>query len=351
MTRMNTSNNLWFLPSEKLTVLLAALAEEGELWVPTPIGEGTRFLPYEEGRPIDLTQTPPAHSAKAALFPNPEVLFTYRREKNGWTLTSPKPDSRPLVIFGVRSCDVRALTALDAVFLKRGLPDSGYRSRRERLCLIGLTCPEPASTCFCDRMGGGPFDPKGMDIQVTSLGKGYVFRILTKRGETCLSPLKDQFEAGTDTHRNEIAAAEKAASVDPVTPIDFSALKEAVKAEREDHFWEVLADTCLGCGICTFYCPVCTCFSIIDTGNLQGGRRIRHWDACLFPAFTKEASGHNPRGSAQDRIKQRFFHKFCYSLENGEPPGCVGCGRCVLQCPAGIDIREILHYFQPEAVL
>ncbi len=349
MTRMNTSAKTWILPAEKLPTFLAALAEHGELWIPSPMGEGVRYLPYGEDLTVDLTQTPPAHAVKAILFPNPETLFTYQREKNDLSLETPPSESRPLVAFGVRACDVHAILALDAVFLKRGVPDPSYQDRRKRLCLIGLACPDPAPTCFCDRMGGGPFDPAGMDIQIVPLEGRFAFRILTERGKEILTPLQNHFGKATESHRNDIAAAAKAAVKNPAPPVDFAALKEAVKAGRDDPFWISLADACLGCGICTFLCPVCSCFSITDTGNLRNGRRIRHWDACLFPAFTKEASGHNPRGSVLDRVKQRFFHKFYYSIENDEPPGCVGCGRCVVQCPAAIDIREIVRYFQPEA--
>ena len=183
-----------------------------------------------------------------------------------------------------------------------------------------------------------------MDIQIIPREGKYVFRILTERGEKCLVPLQKRFVIANETILREVETA----GSEQGNPIDFPALKEAIKAGRDDPYWNTLADACLGCGICTFLCPVCSCFSITDEGTLQGGRRIRVWDACMFPAFTKEASGHNPRGSIISRVKQRFFHKFYYSVENGEPPGCVGCGRCVAQCPAAIDIREIIRHFQPE---
>ena len=348
MTRTNTSDRSWTLPAGALPDLLAALAATCELWTPRPVGGGTRFLPHGEDRPLDLAQTPPAHSVKAVLFPNPETLFTYHSEGNGVALTHPEPDGRSLIVFGARACDARAVAALDAVFLGRSIPDPAYRERRERLCLVGLACVPPAATCFCHRMGSGPFDASGMDVQIVPLDDVYVFHLLTKRGEACLTPFQDRFEAADGDTLKKVAATK--AGLEGAEPsVDFTALKDAVKQHRDDPYWETLAAACLGCGICTFLCPVCSCFSITDTGNRRGGRRVRYWDACMFPAFTKEASGHNPRGDEPARVKQRFFHKFYYSIENGEPPGCVGCGRCVIHCPAGIDIREIVSRFQPEA--
>ncbi len=349
MTRTSTSDSLWILPGEALRDLLMSLAARCELWVPVAVGEGARFLPYREDLSPELVQTPPAHPAKSILFPQSEVVFTYQREDAGIpSLTVPEPDSRPLVAFGVRSCDRRAVTALDAVFLNRSVPDSLYRQRRQRLRVVGLACPSPSATCFCDRMGGGPFDAAGTDIQIIPLEEGYAFRILTQEGRQLLSPSADLFRPAGEEIARQVATLEEKTSLQTGPPVDFEALSRAVKSRRDDPYWEALADACLGCGICTFVCPVCSCFTLVDEGTPRAGRRLRAWDACMFPTFTKEASGHNPRGAEVARVKQRFFHKFTYCIENEEPPGCVGCGRCVAQCPTAIDIREIVRHFQED---
>jgi Fe-S oxidoreductase len=35
-----------------------------------------------------------------------------------------------------------------------------------------------------------------------------------------------------------------------------------------------------------------------------------------------------------------MLHKFSYWKKQFDIFGCVGCGRCITWCPAGIDIRE-----------
>ena len=62
----------------------------------------------------------------------------------------------------------------------------------------------------------------------------------------------------------------------------------------------------------------------------------------MFPSFTLEASGHNPRSLNKERMRQRIMHKFCYTVKNFEDIFCVGCGRCITNCPVNIDIRETL---------
>ena len=72
------------------------------------------------------------------------------------------------------------------------------------------------------------------------------------------------------------------------------------------------------------------------------GVRIRNWDSCMFPLFTKETSGHNPRSSQKERWRQRVMHKFRYYVDNFDAIACVGCGRCVMACPVNLDIRKIV---------
>ena len=66
----------------------------------------------------------------------------------------------------------------------------------------------------------------------------------------------------------------------------------------------------------------------------------------------RHASGHNPRGTKVDRVRQRFMHKLKYYVDkydNGIQ--CVGCGRCVQMCPVNIDIRRVcnmMNSYDPE---
>jgi predicted aldo/keto reductase-like oxidoreductase len=67
----------------------------------------------------------------------------------------------------------------------------------------------------------------------------------------------------------------------------------------------------------------------------------------MFPLFTLHASGHNPRVSGKERMRQRIMHKFNYfNTKNGQI-ACVGCGRCIRECPVNLDIREILSVYSP----
>ncbi|MBI5062781.1 MAG: 4Fe-4S dicluster domain-containing protein, partial [Desulfatitalea sp.] len=106
--------------------------------------------------------------------------------------------------------------------------------------------------------------------------------------------------------------------------------------------WEDISFACLNCGTCTFSCPTCWCFDIKDEANRKKGVRIRNWDSCMFPIFSVHTTGHNPRDSKLQRVRQRFMHKLKYFVDKYDQGiMCVGCGRCVRQCPVNIDIRRV----------
>jgi predicted aldo/keto reductase-like oxidoreductase len=58
--------------------------------------------------------------------------------------------------------------------------------------------------------------------------------------------------------------------------------------------------------------------------------------------FTKEASGHNPLSGGKEKMRQRVMHKFSYFPENHNEFACVGCGRCIKNCPVRNDITQTI---------
>ncbi len=117
----------------------------------------------------------------------------------------------------------------------------------------------------------------------------------------------------------------------------------------ENDFWTDISLKCLGCGACSFLCPTCHCFDIVDEANWRSGQRRRNWDCCSHPMFTKHASGHNPRPDQASRCRQRVMHKFKYFPERFGQIACVGCGRCGRACCVGQNIVGILADIESKA--
>jgi ferredoxin len=97
-------------------------------------------------------------------------------------------------------------------------------------------------------------------------------------------------------------------------------------------------------------CPTCFCTTVDDTSDLTGQttERWRRWDSCFTLAFSYIHGG-SVRRAASARYRQWMTHKLAtWDAQFGEP-GCVGCGRCITWCPAGIDITEEARLFRQAA--
>jgi len=70
----------------------------------------------------------------------------------------------------------------------------------------------------------------------------------------------------------------------------------------------------------------------------------------MFAEYTLHTSGHNPRPSSRERVRNRVNQKYCYYVKNFGKIACVGCGRCIDLCPVNIDILDILSQVVKEAI-
>ena len=315
--------------------LLAAYRVVG----PTEASEGVvHYTPLAEAGAAVLDGLRPIRSPKEYFIPATEPLLTYRGSGASLVLEPPAAPARDTVILGVRPCDARALTRLDDVFLRRKETDGLYEGQRKRTRLVGLACEAPSWGCFCTSVGGSPAGTEGLDLALTDLGDRFHLAVLTEAGRALLSGAG--FAGATEADDAEAEARHRAAA--SRMPPRFDGEHVADKIDWEAPFWAHYAKRCLACGACSFLCPTCHCFDIQDEVKAADGKRVRNWDSCMFPLFTKETSGHNPRPSQKERWRQRFMHKFRYYVDMFGPIACVGCGRCVMSCPVNIDIRKIV---------
>jgi sulfhydrogenase subunit beta (sulfur reductase) len=327
------------LRKDRLESFLERLLEVRVVFAPVKKGDMVfveRIHAPEEAL-LDYQNT--KESPKSALFPERETLFRYRVEKGKVELDVPRGKEKGQVLFGIRPCDARGLLLLDRVF-GGDCSDPYYADKRANTVIASLGCVNPNPTCFCHSMGGGPCSPEGSDLFFLDLGDRYLAEAGSDRGAALL---EDQ--AFEDADEEALALSEKikteaAASMQPLT------LKENMEKQLEQLFddpaWNELAETCLGCGICTYLCPTCHCFDLCDEASVQTGERIRIWDSCQFLLFTQHASGFNPRPTVKERFRQRIMHKLSYLPKSQSMTGCVGCGRCVTECPVNLDIREVM---------
>ena len=310
-----------------------------------PVSEDKAFTVFKKvlsAAEVDLNFTNTLIPPKNYFFPAAEKLFTF--STNGGDIIIEEPQrSEVSVIFGIRPCDIKSLSLLDPVFYG-AFPDTYYSSKRENTLLIGLSCREVLPTCFCKAFGTHPTDGVGADLMLTDLGNYYLVEILTAKGSSLLERNTGFFsDETTDSAVLEKELLKDKLSADFIRKPDLSGVKQILDKVFEHPYWGELAAKCIGCGICTFVCPTCHCFNMIDTSRPDAsGSRYRCHDSCMFPGFTKMAGGHNPRPTKVERVRNRFMHKLKYHLDRYNLEGCTGCGRCIAKCPVNIDISQII---------
>jgi ferredoxin len=337
-------------------IVLAELASAAEL--PYGWGVDTEAGRYRLRRRPD--QAAFGHSAgpqswKNILHPPRAQLWSADRETGA--AVAP-PEERPrYALLGVRPCDVRAIGILDRVLVRGGHADPVYTGRRDGAFVVAVECTEPGAACFCASMGCGPGVETGFDLALTELVDGgdhrFVARAGTGAGAAVLAELPRREPDGSSPSRARAAVAEAATRMGRAMPaVDLPAL---IAGSRTSPHWDDVAERCLTCGNCTMVCPTCFCTTTEDVTDLTGdhAERWRVWDSCFSLDFTYMHGG-EVRTSGQSRYRQWMSHKLGTWHDQFGSSGCVGCGRCVVWCPVGIDITQeaaalaALHPTDPE---
>jgi len=295
----------------------------------------------DEGRCFDQAVGP--QGLKALTFAPHEVLWRSRRADDG-SLTfaaAPLPaGSAPapaLAVLGARACDLTALQQLDQHFLYREHVEEAYARRRRALFLVAVDCARPAGTCFCAATGDGPTARSGFDVALTELDAGFVVRALSEAGFALLDALPVRVATAAEqdaaTAQGRAAADAQHRGLPPLAP-------GALLDRRDDARWAAVADRCLSCGNCTAVCPTCFCHAQTDEPVADDPACVEHcreWDSCFGEAHSY-VHGLLVRGPTRLRYRQWATHKLDTWFEQFGRSGCVGCGRCLTWCPAGIDL-------------
>ena len=285
------------------------------------------------------------YSAKGYFFPEGEALLTFEipgRGEAGTVAIKDHIHDTKTVIWGIRPCDLNGLKVLDAVFLSEPV-DPYYQARRKNTLLIALNCNQAGKNCFCLSLDAGPCAHEGFDLGLTDLGDEFLVEIGSEAGEKLVEEHSAFFSDASNGQEEKAKALEQESKHSFTSSLDVEKLKVKLPDAFSSPLWDEQVTKCKICGTCCFVCPTCHCFNIEDLKKSKKvAQRMRYWDSCQLSGFTQMA-GHNSRSSQADRWRQKVLHKFLYLPHNYEGLiGCVGCGRCVDHCQAGIKIVEVL---------
>ncbi|MFW5730567.1 MAG: 4Fe-4S dicluster domain-containing protein [Desulfonatronovibrionaceae bacterium] len=325
-----------YLP--QITGLVQKWSRDFNVYVPAAVEPGFfEFVPWNQQVEIAWDYDVCYSSLKKFVLPPKEDLIAFDMKKY---TAAPVIESPPQLLFGVHPYDIKAMNQLDQL-METDSTDVNYRARRDNTIIFGLDPVHVAETAFWSSMDASAVDI-GYDLYWTRISPGAFFvQVGSARGEEMLKadgPVQKssiaEKEAARRAHLKVLAQADKQALF-----FEWRKIPElAAKFYNRHAFWREKAKTCLSCGSCNLVCPTCYCFDIQEEADdvLKSGRRYRQWDGCMLTGFAEIAGGHNFRSSSWERYRHRYMRKGKYIHDKLGELGCVGCGRCVKACTAGI---------------
>jgi len=370
-----TSAGAWQMPAAGLDSLCAALRSAGyrvigpqlsgdaitlgelESARELPFGWGVSLAPggYRVRRRDDSAAF--GHSAgpqswKQFLHPPRERLWSARREGGEFEPEAAPQAAERLAFLGVRPCDLRAIQIQDRVLGGPAHPQSGYANRRAGTFIVAVNCTEPGETCFCASMGTGPEAGPGYDLLLTELAgqseHSFIVETGSAAGATMLTSLPlEPADPGTLTQARDAVTA---AAGQMGRSMQADGLPGLLAASHDAARWDEVASRCLTCGNCTMACPTCFCTTVEDVTDLAGdhAERWQSWASCFDLDFSYLHGG-PVRSSGVSRYRQWLTHKLGTWHDQFGSSGCVGCGRCIVWCPVGIDLTQEVAALRAES--
>ncbi|OIO73405.1 MAG: hypothetical protein AUJ85_08090 [Elusimicrobia bacterium CG1_02_37_114] len=329
--------NLQFINKEDILTVLKILSIDNNIYYLT------NNLSYEKLSKDEVIPELNIDSVRS-LVPLKSFLLTHIDQ-----LKEPKIPKKSNIVFGAKSCDIKARKILDNMFLADP-QDPYYEVRNKSTLIFSSDCPDPQKTCFCTYIKGKPYPEDGFDLNFSPVHNGYVVEIGSVKGQKIVDQVQTYFK---DTSKEQLSGRDKMreSAIEKLEQInkDFNKVKDTdlqklFETKFHSDKWKELSKTCVQCYGCTNICPSCYCFFLAESNKSKENpfEKVRYWDSCQVTGYGRVGGGLNPRPKLYERFRNRYECKLNWRMVNFNMYACTGCGRCIDVCPGKIDIRKVV---------
>jgi len=313
------------LPSQ-LSAFFASLAATYEVRLPILLPDGSRTIGSPAAGPLALHGGAVPGKPTAAFFPHLGPVFS----TVGGSVNEPPEPTRPLFIVGFTPRDLACLRFIDRFFAE-GYRDDIYFRSRQGAVVAGVSGHCGPGETLLPLAGGG------CDLEFAWDGCRWLVIAYSEAGKTIAAEVPDTASQGALEQLRAVSARH----VEEDEALIRRASELLQSGQVPEAFWSEIGERCIACTGCNLACPTCTCFGVQDWRYAERVERSRMWDSCQFDGFMREASGHNPLGTAALRTRRRIHHKLAADPEKWGEISCFVCGRCDAVCPTGIGILAV----------
>jgi|GEM_PF-7735 len=311
------------LPKHKLTAVLDHISHEiGEMFGPIHRFGEEMLYGLRIGKELDLDTSLPINSPKDV------ILAKLREIKQIYDETCSTVEINPIVLFGVKPCDVRAITKLANKF---NLDSFGEDFKLDKMISFIATnaCLYPEMNCFCAAAGGDHKDAANSDWVLFNTGDAYFVESKTERGDNLLAAIDEFCKEPTEVELQRLQSIKNIPLAVNRMPDINKAFESFTKTDSPEKCLQPFIQECLDCGACAHACPV----YVYNQDELFQNKNQDKLDG--EDVFKGGHIGKNKRLPYIDILKSA-------KDGNKEDWMCEGCGRCSTLCPQGLGMIEML---------
>lgn len=321
------------MTKNKLNDFIKFLQKDYKIIGPKRFGKYLDVAEITNPKELAFESQLPFHSFKKYFIPSKTSLFDYDNFK-----FKEKFDSEKIAIVGINVLDLKAILLYDQVFEK----DPYYQARRNNILIIAHNfLPAIENNIFEEKYEEDILEHLPFDIFLASVTKNK-FEVFS--GSSMGQKLLEQNKISEFRHI-QFSGPIQEEGPNKSQKLIYEKLKAAERRQSDSKIWQDLDKRCIECGKCTIICPTCYCFRIDDEPEITKGKgqRIRSWDVCFYNEFSEISGGLKFLKTTGERIRFWYYHKFVRNFEEFSFAGCIGCNRCSVVCPAGIEINKVLE--------